>query len=182
MKEISITLTPEDYYITESTVWYLEMHNQPAFPQEDKESASFILLPKPLTANQYKYYYYTVGFPYNWLDRLAMPDDELLEKVNDLRIEIYIMKVNGEDAGFAEFLFTGEYTEVVYFGLFPAFIGKGYGKYFLHWVVNKAWAYNPRWIQLNTCSLDHKNALPVYKSRGFQVVKMQREERKMMKE
>ena len=173
-------LTENDYHFTEATVWYLEMHSQPVFPPDDKPEASFIILPKPLTTDQYKYYYYTVGFQYNWLDRLAMPEEELLQKINDPRIEIFVMKINNEDAGYAEFLFTGDYAEVVYFGLFPGFVGKGYGKYFLHWVVNKAWAYKPKWIQLNTCSLDHANALPVYKSLGFQVVRTETETRKLM--
>lgn len=181
MKEINITLNSTDYNTTEATVWYLEMHSQPAFEIEQKPEVDFVLLHKPLTAAEYKYLYYSVGFAYNWLDRLAMPEDELLKKINAPRIEIYVMKVNNEDAGYAEFLFTGNFTEVVYFGLFPAFVGKGYGKFFLNWVINKAWSYKPNWVQLNTCSLDHENALPVYKSLGFEVVKTQTEIRKILK-
>ena len=180
MNEINQNIKTDNYTLTEATVWFLEMHSPPAFAPADKPEAVFVLLPKPLTAVQYKYYYYHVGFQYNWLDRLVMTEDELLQKINDSRVEIYVMQVNGKDAGYAEFLFTGDYTEIVYFGLFPDFVGKGYGKFFLHWVVTKAWAYNPKWIQLNTCSLDHENALPVYKSLGFEVVHTTSEMRKIL--
>lgn len=181
MNEIQITLKPDDYFTTEATVWYLEMHAPPAFAVTDTPEAVFTLLPKPLTAVQYKYYYYTVGFQYNWLDRLAMPEEELLQKINCSGIEIYAMQINGKDAGFAEFLFTGDYTEIVYFGLFPDFVGRGYGKFFLHWVITKAWSYKPGKLQLSTCSLDHENALPVYKSLGLVVVHTETELRKVMK-
>jgi len=51
---------------------------------------------------------------------------------------IYILKVNNEDAGFVEFILEKDFTEILYFGLFPAFIGKGLGKFFLQWAINKA--------------------------------------------
>jgi GNAT superfamily N-acetyltransferase len=66
------------------------------------------------------------------------------------------------------------------FGLFAAFVGKGLGKFFLQGVINKAWSFNARWIQLNTCSLDHPNALAVYQSQGFKVVRTKEEQRKVL--
>jgi len=59
----------------------------------------------------------------------------------------------------------------LYFGLTKNFIGKGYGKILLSKTIEKAWSFNPDWIQLNTCDLDHPNALNTYKSLGFEEYK-----------
>jgi len=90
------------------------------------------------------------------------------------------MHVNDEAAGFAEFAIEEKYVEIVYFGLLPAFIGKGLGKYALDWTINKAWSYNPQWIQLNTCELDHAHAISNYKRRGFEEVKTEIQQRKII--
>jgi GNAT superfamily N-acetyltransferase len=82
--------------------------------------------------------------------------------------------------GFIELVCEGEYVELLYFGLFPKFIGKGFGKYLLDWSIYQAWSYNPKWIQLNTCELDHPNALPTYRKLGFQDYKMAIEERRVL--
>jgi GNAT superfamily N-acetyltransferase len=55
------------------------------------------------------------------------------------------------------------------FGLMPEFIGKGLGKYFLRWTVDKAWSYNPRRFWLHTCTKDHPAALPNYLKAGFAI-------------
>jgi GNAT superfamily N-acetyltransferase len=109
-----------------------------------------------------------------------MPDEEIFEKINADNVEIFIFYVNNEPAGYAEFLIEPKFTEIVYFGLLPGFIGKGFGKYFLHWAIEKAWSYNPEWIQLNTCTLDHPNALPNYKSAGFIPVRTEIQQRRVL--
>ncbi|MBS1575589.1 MAG: GNAT family N-acetyltransferase, partial [Bacteroidetes bacterium] len=57
--------------------------------------------------------------------------------------------------------------------------GKGLGKYALDWAINKAWSYNPQWIQLNTCELDHPHAIHNYKKRGFKETKTEIHQRKI---
>lgn len=175
-------LTEKDYHIVPAKVWYLEMHNNPHFVLPEKSEAEFILLNKPVDLSTYRYYYKAVGHDWNWLDRLAMTDDVLSSKINKDNIDIWVLKINGEDAGYAEFAGESNYTEICYFGLFPAFVGKGYGKFFLKWVINKAWSRNPEWVQLNTCSLDHPNALSVYQSAGFEIVRTSTEDRKVLNE
>ena len=91
-----------------------------------------------------------------------------------------MLQINNEDAGYAEFAIINDYVEIVYFGLFAEFIGRGTGKFFLYRCVNKAWSYNPGWIQLNTCALDHPNALGVYQSAGFEIVRTAMEDRKVL--
>ncbi len=64
-----------------------------------------------------------------------------------------------------------EDIELVQFGLMPEFIGRGLGWYFLQWIIDKAWSYQPRRFWLHTCTLDHPAALPNYQKAGFTIYK-----------
>ena len=161
------------------TVTFLEMH-EPKEPPAPLPDTQFELLPKHISVNDYRRLYYGVGEKWHWLDRMVMPDDELFEKINAANVDIFVFKVKNEIAGYIEFVKEEKYVEIQYFGLMPAFIGKGFGKYFLQWVVAKAWSYRPDWIQLNTCSLDHPHALSVYKKAGFKEVKKETQERRVL--
>ncbi len=162
------------------TVTFLEMHDKPKEEPSFIPNTSFKLLPKPVSVKEYRSYYYGVGEKWQWLDRMLMPDKELAEKINAENVDIFIFYINNEPAGYAEFVNEKSFVEIQYFGLMPGFIGKGLGKYFLQWVIAKAWSYQPEWIQLNTCTLDHPNALSVYKSAGFAPIKTEIQERKIL--
>ena len=111
---------------------------------------------------------------------MVMPDEELSEKINAENIDTFLFYINKEIAGYIEFVKEEKYVEILYFGLMPSFIGKGYGKYFLQWVISKAWSYQPEWIQLNTCTLDHPNALGTYKKAGFIEVRTEIHQRRIL--
>ena len=126
-------------------------------------------LPSP-TVDCYRSYYRSVGADYNWVNRLRMEDDALRQIIHDEGVEIYALRCDGQPAGFSELdrRQAGE-IELAYFGLFPSFIGRGLGKYFLWWTVDRAWSYQPRRVWLHTCDLDHPAALPNYQKAGFRV-------------
>ena len=113
------------------TVTFLEMHKKPTEILQPISNTLFKILPKPVQVNDYRKYYNAVGEKWQWLDRIVMPHKELFEKINADNIEIFVFYVNNEPAGYAEFLIDPKFTEIVYFGLLPGFIGKGFGKYFL---------------------------------------------------
>ena len=161
------------------TVTFLEMHEPKEMPAP-LSNAHFELLPKPISVKEYRKYYYAVGEKHFWLDRMVMPDEELNEKINAPNVDIYVFYVNNEAAGYIEFIKEVKFVEILYFGIMPRFIGKGYGKYFLQWVIAKAWGYRPEWIQLNTCTLDHPNALGMYKSAGFREVRTEIHQRRIL--
>lgn len=161
-------------------VTFLEMHEQPVNTTPAAYNMHFELLPKPIAVTDYRNYYYGVGKQWYWLDRMVMDDALLYEKINAPNVDIYILYIEEQPAGFAEFVREKEYVEILYFGLLPGFIGKGYGYYFLQTVIQKAWSYHPHHIQLNTCSLDHPNALPIYKKAGFKEVRTATEERRIL--
>jgi GNAT superfamily N-acetyltransferase len=161
-------------------VTFLEMHKMPKEILTGRNELHFCLLVKPINVETYRHYYYSVGEKYFWLDRMLMEDEKLSSLINAAGIDIIIMYVNNEEAGYAEFKKEEKFTEIVYFGLLPAFIGKGLGKYFLDWVIQQAWSYKPEWIRLDTCELDHPHALSNYKKRGFTEVRTEIQDRKVI--
>lgn len=161
------------------TVTFLEMH-EPKEPPASLPYTHCELLPKPISVSKYRELYYGVGEKWHWLDRMIMPDEELFEKIKAPNTDIFVFYVNNQTAGYIEFVKEEKFVEIQYFGLMPAFIGKGYGKYFLQWVIAKAWSYQPQWIQLNTCTLDHPNALGVYKNAGFKEVRTETQQRRIL--
>ncbi len=164
----------------ETNVSFLEMHNRSSKDIVSPSGVSFKKLVGYIDVEMYRKFYYGVGKQWHWLDRMVMPDQELETIINSPNTEIWIMQVDGNDAGFAEFIKGNEYTEILYFGLLPDYIGKGHGKFFLQWVVEKAWSFQPKWVQLNTCELDHPNALPTYLKAGFKLVREEIQERKIL--
>jgi GNAT superfamily N-acetyltransferase len=58
-------------------------------------------------------------------------------------------------------------TEIAYFGLLPAFIGRGLGKHLLTSATEQAWADGAKRVWLHTCTLDDPSAMPNYLKRGF---------------
>jgi GNAT superfamily N-acetyltransferase len=168
--------------LVNTKVSFLEMHSKPNLVNELPSGVQFRKLSGFVDSVLYRKFYYGVGKDWHWLDRMVMPDVELETAINASNTEIWILQVEGNDAGFAEFVKGKEFIEILYFGLLPDYIGQGLGKFFLQWVIDKAWSFQPKWIQLNTCELDHPNALPVYLKSGFRLVREEMQERRVLKE
>ena len=75
----------------------------------------------------------------------------------------------GVPAGFAELDFRGfpKVVDLSYFGLVPEFIGRRLGPWLLRWTIEAMWRRGPKRITVNTCTLDHPSALPLYQRLGF---------------
>jgi GNAT superfamily N-acetyltransferase len=124
---------------------------------------------RPSTAF-YRELYRAVGENFDWVDRLVMPDQELQSILSNDRVSLFVLRVAGELAGYSELDGrVGNEIELAYFGLFPAFVGQGLGKYFLHWTLHTAWSLGPVRVWVHTCDLDHPAALPNYLNAGLQI-------------
>jgi GNAT superfamily N-acetyltransferase len=117
-----------------------------------------------------------VGEPWFWYARRRMDDASLAAQVQDPKVEIYVLYVNGEPAGYVELDRRSEPDiEIAYFGIFPQFVGRGFGPYLMNWAVDQAWQYGPQRLTVNTCTLDHPKALRTYQRVGFVVYKQERQ-------
>jgi GNAT superfamily N-acetyltransferase len=149
---------------------YLEMRS-PRMP-EVAAPALEITMERVLSPSveHYRFLYNSVGKDYHWVDRNLLADDPLRRILEDDRVEIYLLQVAGQPAGYSELdRRTPGQIELAYFGLFPEFTGKGLGKYFLYWTLCQAWSYQPGRVWVHTCDLDHQAALPLYRKAGFSV-------------
>jgi GNAT superfamily N-acetyltransferase len=118
--------------------------------------------------------YSEVGREYHWVDRLAWTDDEIRTYLGDPALELWVLRVGGETAGYFELRqYPDAAVEIAYFGLLPAFVGRGFGRFLLTRAVERAWARGAVRVWLHTSSLDHPSALPNYLARGFSVWKQE---------
>ena len=150
------------------TVYYLEMlaPNQRSAPAP-RPGLLVLHAVKPSVA-YYRFLYSAVGQEYHWHSRGRLDDSFLAALIQDPREEIQVLHVDGMPAGFAELdRRQPDDIELVQFGLTRDFIGHGLGKWFLQWVIDRAWSHQPRRFWLHTCTLDHRAALPNYQKAGF---------------
>jgi GNAT superfamily N-acetyltransferase len=118
----------------------------------------------------YRYLYDLIGGPWNWVSRKRIDDAQLAEIILADEVYIYVLYVGGVPAGLAEIDGRDrKQVEIRFFGLAPDFIGKGFSRYFLSNTIDLAWMLNPATVQLETCTLDHPAALPLYQKFGFTV-------------
>jgi len=152
----------------EITITSLEMMSRPRRPSFATPRGAALLRLSAPSVGFYRYLYDTVGQDWLWYERRVMPEEELQAIITDDRVEIYVLHLNGEPAGYAELdRRTGNEIELAYFGLMPHAIGHGLGVWLLHEIIDLAWSYEPDRLWIHTCTLDHPRALPMYQRAGF---------------
>jgi GNAT superfamily N-acetyltransferase len=159
------------------SVTFLRMDRAPADPAPAlPEGTAVIRLTAP-TVPFYRYLYATVGGPYLWWLRRAVPDEQIAALLRAPGVSIHVLYAGGEPAGFYE-LDTRTWSDVnlSYFGLMPHCVGRGVGYAFLRHAVDLVWRNNARGMTVNTCTADHRRALPTYLKAGFRPVRQVREE------
>jgi len=116
----------------------------------------------------YRYLQYRIGRDYHWVSRLRLNDAELGKILHDDATSISVLYLNGAPAGFFEL--SNKDPEIVsleYFGTMQEAQGLGLGRWFLLQAIEAAWNLNPLKVTVNTCTLDHPAALPLYQKLGF---------------
>ena len=118
-----------------------------------------------------KFFYKQIGKNYQWFDRLVWTDKNWMEYVSSPNLFTFVLKNNEEIAGFFELIYHKNKleTEIAYFGLLKEYFGKKLGGYMLSEAIKKSFSYNVKRVWAHTCSLDHKNALKNYLSRGMKI-------------
>ncbi len=151
------------------TVTFLEMRAKPlAIPPSQPLGKIALLKAEKPPIHFYRYLYDTIGGAYYWVDRVKMDDATLAAIIHDPKVELYVLYSGGCPAGMAELDFRDAGTGLLaYFGLMPEYIGKRLGYFFLYHTVVNAWAKPISTLLVNTCTLDHPRALPLYQRMGF---------------
>ncbi|MGH6876796.1 MAG: GNAT family N-acetyltransferase [Rhizomicrobium sp.] len=152
-----------------TVVTFLEMKARPAAipPPQPKGKIALLRAHRP-PVHFYRYIYDAIGRDYYWVDRKKLGDLQLAALLGEDRFELYVLYVDGCPAGMAELDFRDATTaNLAYFGLVPEYLGRRLGFFFLYHTAVNAWAKPISRLLVNTCTLDHPRALPLYQRLGF---------------
>ena len=151
---------------------YLEIKSLNQLSEIKKSGDNYFLnqvIPNDFQLN--KFFYKQIGKNYQWVDRLIWTDKNWIEYVSSPNVFTFILKNNDDIAGFFELMYHKNRSEIeiAYFGLLKEYFGKKLGGYMLSEAIKKSFSYNVKRVWAHTCSLDHKNALKNYLSRGMKI-------------
>ena len=120
-----------------------------------------------------KFFYKNIGKRHQWVDRLSWTNKQWIEYTSDKKLKTYILQKNDDLAGYFELISHTEINEVeiAYLGLLEEYQNKKLGSYLLSSAIRNSFLNNPKRVWVHTCSLDHKNALNNYISRGMKIFK-----------
>ncbi len=151
------------------TVTFLEMTAPPThLPPLPIGHQLALLRAKDIPLHFYRYLIDRVGRKWHWVNALRLDDEGLTARVHRSDREIRVLYLDGVPAGFFEVKpRLPETTEIAFFGLMDHALGMGLGRWFLGAALEAAWAHNPQTVIVQTCTLDHPAALPLYQKMGF---------------
>ena len=163
----------------EYTVTYLEMKARPAAPRKPAPFKGLMLVrAEEPPAHFFRYLYKAVGGGYEWNDLDVRSDAEIEAFAQDARCALYVAHAKGAPGGFALLDFRDpEAAELAYFGVTPEQVGTGLGSWLLMEAVHMAWDHEITLLTVNTCTLDHPRALPLYQKAGFAPVRREKRRR-----
>jgi GNAT superfamily N-acetyltransferase len=157
----------------ETTVTYLSLDKRPAhLPPMPSSPRLSLMRAEQIPLHFYRYLYSAVGGSWLWVERLELPDAALGEKVHRTGIEIFVLYANGSPGGYYELDFADpKVTRLVYFGLMPEWTGMRIGPWLLGTAISEGFSRGAGEILVNTCTMDHPAALPLYQRLGFRPIR-----------
>lgn len=150
-------------------VTYLEMLKRnatslPAFPQGVE--LKYI---ENIDVDAYIQLYKRIGSAYYWTSRLLISKPDLKNIIHHPHNKVFVLYDQQSPVGFFELNSRNapKSVEISFVGLVPDAIGNGLGSLLAQYAIAYAWAQNPGRLIIQTCTLDHKRALPLYQQLGF---------------
>ena len=153
---------------------YLEINSLKDLKEGNKPSEDYSLsLIDPINFQLNKFFYKNIGKNHKWVDRLSWSEEKWINYVSSENVKTYVLKFNDDLVGFFELIFhlDKNETEIAYFGILEEFQNKKLGSYLLSEAIKLSFKKNINRVWVHTCSLDHKNALNNYISRGMKIFK-----------
>ena len=135
------------------------------------EEGYLIKLVEPVDFQLNKFFYKNVGKNHHWVDRLVWTEKQWIEYVSNKKVKTYILKKQDDLAGYFELILHQNEIEIAYLGLLEEYQNKKLGSFLLSSAIKNSFSYQTKGVWVHTCSLDHKNALNNYISRGMKIFK-----------
>ncbi len=134
---------------------------------------SSIQLIQPSDFQLNKFFYKNIGKKHNWVDRLIWTEKQWINYTSNEKVKTYVLKKEENIAGYFELILHPDKNEVeiAYLGLLEEYQNQKLGSYLLSSAIIKSFSDETKRVWVHTCTLDHKNALNNYISRGMKVFK-----------
>ena len=156
---------------------YLEITSLKDLKESKKSFDGFsVVLLDPINFQLNKFFYKNVGKNHRWVDRLEWTDKQWAEYVFNKQVKTYILKNRNDLAGYFELIFHNDKNEVeiAYLGLLEEYQNQKLGSFLLTEAIKNSFLESVKRVWVHTCSLDHKNALKNYLSRGMRIFKKEK--------
>ena len=153
---------------------YLEINSLKDLQESKQPSEDYIVdLIEPTDFQLNKFFYKNIGKKHKWIDRLIWSEEQWIKYVSNKKVKTFVLKNKKNLVGFFELIIHSEKKEVeiAYFGILEEYQNKKLGSFLLSDAIKKSFQENVARVWLHTCSLDHKNALNNYLSRGMKIFK-----------
>ena len=153
---------------------YLEIFSLKDLADVKKPSEEFFIeIVNPPNFLLNKFFYKNIGKKHKWVDRLSWSEEKWINYVSSKNVRTYVFKFKDDLVGFFELIYheQNNETEIAYFGILEEYQNKKLGSYLLSEAIKKSFKNNVNRVWVHTCSLDHKNALKNYISRGMKIFK-----------
>ena len=135
-----------------------------------------VKLVEPVDFQLNKFFYKNIGKKHHWVDRLVWNDQKWIEYVSNKNVKTYSLSKNNDLAGYFELIFHLDENEIeiAYLGILEEYRNQKLGSYLLTSAIKNSFLEKPKRVWVHTCSLDHKNALENYISRGMKIFKKEK--------
>ena len=153
---------------------YLEINSLAELRESNTPSEDInIKLVEPADFQLNKFFYKRVGKKHHWVDRLEWTDKTWIEYVSNKNVKTYVLHDKNDLAGYFELILhtDKDEIEIAYLGLLEEYQNKKLGSYLLSSAIKESFIEKTKRVYVHTCSLDHKNALDNYISRGMKIFK-----------
>ncbi len=159
------------------TVTFLEMAAPPAYyPPLPYGRQIALLRTREIPLHFYRYLMDRVGRKWQWVNALRLSDEELVAGLHREDRDIRVLYLDGAPAGFFDIKpHLPQEADLAYFGMMEHATGRGLGRWFLGAAIEACWSHGPKRVTVQTCTLDHPAALPLYQKLGFQPVAQKNE-------
>ena len=121
-----------------------------------------------MSVERYRHLYRSVGDPHHWTSRL-MSDENLKREIHGAATRLFTLDDGGSTAGWFELELRPAIQEVriVHFGVMPDFRGRGLAHVLIAQAIAAGFAQGADRLIIETNTLDHPAALPLYRRHGF---------------
>ena len=153
---------------------YLEINSLKDLKESDIHPRGYLVKNiEPTDFQLNKFFYKNVGKKHNWVDRLIWTEKQWYQYISNKKVKTYVLKKSDDLVGYFELIIHSDKNEVeiAYLGLLEEYQNQKLGSYLLSSAIKNSFLNNPKRVWVHTCSLDHKNALKNYISRGMKIFK-----------